>query len=194
MNARASLPYNTATEFIAAAKAQPGKFTFGYSTSNTRLAAELFQQRAGVKLLGVPYKSSAAGLADVAGDVLDLFFIDPVSASPFHKGGKVKPLAVGGSQRYKELPQVPTLTEAGVKGYEAVTFIAVYLPAKTPQATVNQFRAAAEQAIKSQTMASFREKAGYQELITCGDDFKTWQAEQINFWRPVIKDAGIVPE
>jgi tripartite-type tricarboxylate transporter receptor subunit TctC len=194
MSVRSSLPYQSVGELIAAAKAQPDKITFAYSTSNTRLAAELFQQRAGVKLFGIPYKSTVTGLTEVAGDKVDLFFIDPVSATPYIQSGKIKPLAVGGSRRIRELPQVPTLDEAGVTGYETVPFIALYLPAKTVPAAAARLRQAAEQAVRSPAMKSFREKTGYQEFSLCGDDFKAWQADQIKLWRQVIKNANIVAE
>lgn len=194
MGVRSSLPYKTVAEFVAAAKAQPGKFTFAYSTSNTHLAAELFQQRTGVKMLGVPYKSTVTGLTDLAGEKVDMFFIDPVSVTPFLQSGKVTAFAVGGAQRLKELPQVPTLQEAGVTGYEIVPFIGLYLPSKATDATANQLRDAARQAIHSPSMTAFREKTGYQEFAVCGDDFKKWQAEQITFWRQIIKNANIAPE
>jgi tripartite-type tricarboxylate transporter receptor subunit TctC len=194
MSVRSSLPYKSVAEFIAAAKAEPGKFTFAYSTSNTRLAAELFQQRTGVKMLGVPYKSTVTGLTDLAGEKVDMFFIDPVSVAPFLQSGKITAFAVGGAQRIKELPQVPTLHEAGVTGYETVPFIALYLPSKTPADTATQLRDAARQAIHSPSMKAFKEKAGYQDFSLCGDDFVKWQSEQITFWRQVIKNANIASE
>ena len=194
MSVRSSLPYKSVGEFIAAAKAQPDKFTFAYSTSNTRLAAELFQQRTGVKMLGVPYKSTVTGLTDLAGEKVDMFFIDPVSVAPFILGGKVTAFAVGGAQRIKQLPQVPTLHEAGVTGYETVPFIALYLPAKAAPTTVARLRDAAQEAIHSPSMKAFKDKAGYQDFSLCGDDFAKWQSEQITFWRQVIKNANIAPE
>ena len=147
MNVRSTLPFKTVGEFVAAAKAEPGKYTFGYSTATTRLGGELLQQEAGLKLLGVPYKTSVAGLTDLAADRIDVFFIDHVSATAFYQSGKVKPLAVTGSQRLSVLPAVLTMAESGIPSYELYPFFALYLPAKTPEPIVAQLRDAARKAM-----------------------------------------------
>ncbi|MBS0473907.1 MAG: tripartite tricarboxylate transporter substrate binding protein, partial [Proteobacteria bacterium] len=116
LNFSTSLPHKTVADFLADAKKQPGKFTFGYSSATTRLAGELFQQSAGIKLIGVPYRATVAGLTDVASGQVDLFFIDQTSAKSFYDTGKVKPMVVAGTQRLKSLPQVPSASEVGVPG------------------------------------------------------------------------------
>jgi tripartite-type tricarboxylate transporter receptor subunit TctC len=191
MNMSATLPFKTVGEFIAAAKAEPGKFTFGYSTATTRLAGELFQQQTGIKLTSVPYKGSAGGLTDVAGGQVHLFFIDHVSATPYYQSGKIKPLLVAGSQRYKSLPDVPSAAEAGFPGYEILPSIATFLPAKTPPPIVNQVRDALTQALNTPAFASAREKHGLEEFSVCGDALTKYQNAEIERWGQVMKKAGI---
>lgn len=191
MNMSATLPYKNVGEFIAAAKAEPGKFTFAYSSATTRLAAELFQQQAGIKLLGVPYKGSSGGLTDVAGGQVHLFFIDHVSATPYYQSGKIKPILVAGSQRYKALPDVPSAAEAGIPGWEFLPSIATFLPAKTPPAIVDQAREAVTQALKTPTFVAAREKHGLEEFSLCGDALTKYQNAEIERWAEITKKAGI---
>lgn len=194
MNMSTSLTYKNFAEFFAAAKAQPDKFTFAYSSASTRLAGELFQQASGVKMLGVPYRSSAMGLADVAGGQVSLFFIDHVSASPFYQSGKIKPLLVAGPQRMKSLPDVPSAKEAGVPGYEIYPWFGMFLSAKTPPAIATRLREAVAQALKAPAMKAKIESYGMEEFPTCGDALGKYQLEEMNRWAQVIKKAGIQPE
>ena len=192
MNISATLPYKNVGEFIAAAKAQPpGKFTFGYSTATTRLAGELFQQQAGIKMTGVPYKGSTQGLTEVAGGQIDLFFIDHVSATPYYQNGKIKPMLVAGPQRNKALPDVPSAADAGIPGYDMRPTISTFLPSRTPPAIVNQVREAVLQVVKSPAFAAVREKNGLEEFSLCGDALTKYQNDEIVRWEQVTKKAGI---
>jgi tripartite-type tricarboxylate transporter receptor subunit TctC len=191
MNMSAALPYKSVGEFIAAAKQQPGKFTFGYSTATTRLSGELFQQLTGVKLMGVGYKGSTGGLTDVAGGQVDLFFIDPVSVTPYYKSGKIKPMLVAAPARYKTLPNVPAAAEGGVPGYDIQPSIATYLPAKTPPAIVSQMREMISQALKTPAFAKTREVNGLEEFSVCGDALTKYTSSEINRWDQISKKAGI---
>ena len=194
MNITGSSSIKTAADLIAAAKAQPGKLTFGYSTASTRLAGELFQQAAGIKLLGVPYKTSATGLTDVAAGRVDLFFIDEVSAGPFYQNGKLRPLAVASPARVKSLPDTPTASEIGVPGYKIQPWFGVYASAKTPPEVVAQLRELMSKAVKSPAYAAKLEQRGLAPLVMCGDAMGKFQLEEIELWRGVIKKAGIEPE
>ena len=191
VNMSSALPYKSIGEFIAAAKKEPGKYTFAYSSATTRLAGELFQQQAGVKLTNVPYRSSAPGLNDVAGGQVSLFFIDHVSALPFYQSGKLRPLLAAGAQRYKALPDVPSAVEAGVPGYEIWPSTAIFLPAKTPAPIVAQLRDAVAQALKAPSMAAMRERSGLEEFSICGDEMVKYEQREIERWEQVIKKAGI---
>lgn len=191
MNMSSTLPYKNIAEFMAAAKAQPGKFTFAYSSATTRLAGELFSQASGIQMVSVPYRTSAMGLADVAGGQVSLFFIDHLSATPFYQSGKIKPLLIGGPQRNKSLPEVPSATEAGVPGYVIYPWFGVYLPAQTPPAIANQMREAMAQALKVPAMKAKIETSGMEEFPLCGDALGKFQVDEMNHWAQVIKKAGI---
>ncbi|MEY4099799.1 MAG: hypothetical protein RL300_970 [Pseudomonadota bacterium] len=191
MNMSSTLPYKNVTEFLAAAKAAPGKFTFAYSSATTRLAGELFSQASGIQMVSVPYRTSAAGLADVAGGQVSLFFIDHLSASPFYQSGKIKPLVVGGPQRNKSLPEVPSASEVGVPGYQIFPWFGVYLSAQTPPAIANVMREAMAQALKVPAMKAKIESSGMEEFPICGDALGKLQVEEMNQWAQVIKKAGI---
>jgi tripartite-type tricarboxylate transporter receptor subunit TctC len=191
VNITGTNPIKSAAELIAAAKAQPGKLTFAYSSATTRLAGELFAQAAGISLTGVPYKASGAGLTDVASGVVDLFFIDHVSVSPLLQGGKVRALAVSGDKRVGALPSVPNAREIGVPGYTIQPWFGVYVSAKTPPATVAQLRELLATALSAPTAKANMEKRGQDPLLLCGDAMAKFQAEEIELWRGVLKKAGI---
>ena len=194
MNMRSSLPFNTLGDFIAAAKAAPGKYTFAFSTATTRVGGELLQQEVGIKLVGVPYKASATGLTDVAADRVDLMFIDHISATPFYQTGKIKPLAVTGTRRLKALPSVPTMAESGIPTYELYPWFGFFLPARTPQQVVTQLREASVTSLKTPAWQSYSDKAGLEEFIVCGDDLRKYQLVEMERWGRVIKKANIEPQ
>lgn len=194
MNITGSSPFKSAAEVVAAAKAQPGKLTFGYTSTTTRLAAELFQQTTGTKLYGVPYKSSVAAITDVAGGQVDLLFIDPVVGIPFYQTDKVRALVVAGAQRIKSMPDVPSATEAGVPGYSIKPWFGVFASTKTPPAVLAQVRELVALVSKLPAMATDFEKRGLEPMSVCGDDLAKYQTEEVEFWREVIKKAGIEPQ
>lgn len=194
MNITASSPLKTVADVIAAAKAQPGNVTFAYSSATTRLAAELFQQSTGIKLRGVPYRSSNQALTEVGSGLVDLMFIDHISSQPFYDGGKIRPLTVAGAQRIKALPDVPSATEAGVPGYTVQPWFALYASAKTPPAVLVKVREAVDQATKRPGMAVNLDKRGLAPIPFCGDAFAKFQADEIELWREVLKKAGIEPQ
>jgi tripartite-type tricarboxylate transporter receptor subunit TctC len=194
MNMRSSLPFNTLGEFLAAAKAAPGKYTFAYSSATTRLAGELLQQETGIKLLGVPYKSTAAGLMDVVAGRVDLFFVDHISVGAFYQSGKIKALAVTGSQRLKSLPSVPTMAESGVPSYELYPWFALYVPMRTPQQVVAQLREATRKALETPALQDWMETSGLENFIVCGEDLTKLQLTEMERWARVIKKANIEPQ
>ena len=113
-----ALPAKSVTEFIALAKKEPGKRTFGSGSSSSRIAGELFQQMADVKLVHVPYKSNPMAVTDLLGGQIDMMITDAATGLPQVKGGKLRALGVSSSKRSPLAPDVPTIDEAGVKGYE----------------------------------------------------------------------------
>ncbi len=189
-----SLPHKSIAEFIADAKAKPDKFTFAYVSGGTRMAAELLQQLAGLKMRGVPYRATAGAFTDVAAGQVDVVFSDHASAIPFFQSGKIRPLAVTGSERFKSLPDVPTMVEAGLKSYEMQPWYAVYLPVQTPRPTVEKFVEASSRAIKSPAMQAAREKLGMDDFLICDGELAKFQAAELTRWDRVVKNANIQPQ
>jgi len=194
MDVTASSPYKTPLDVVAAARANPGKLTFAYTSATTRLAAELFAQSNGVKLTGIPYKSSVTALTEVSSGQVDLMFIDHVSSMPFLQSGKLRALTVAGAQRIKALPDVPSAAEAGVPGYNVKVWFGVFASAKTPAPLLAQMREAAEQTLKRPDMQAALEKRGLQPMTLCGDAMAKFQAAEIEVYRAVLTKAGIEPQ
>ena len=136
---RPGLPVNNAAELIAYGKANPGKLTYASPGAGSvpHLAAEIFNAMTGISSVHVPYKGAGAALQDVVGGQVDFVF-DPGTAISHIKGGKVKLLAVATPKRSSQFPNVPTLDEAGLKGFDGSTTHGVYAPARTPPAIVNR--------------------------------------------------------
>ena len=191
MNMSATLPFKTVGEFIAAAKTEPEKYSFAYASATTRLAGELFQLSAGIKLLSVPYKGSAAGLTDVASGLVNLMFIDPTSAGPHYRSGKLKPMLVASRERYKGLPDVPTGVEAGLSGFELWPSFGTWLPAGVPPEILNTLRGALDKALRTPEFAAVLAKHGVDPFHACGNDLAKYTQDEIVRWTEIAKKAGI---
>jgi tripartite-type tricarboxylate transporter receptor subunit TctC len=194
MNITGSSALKTVADVLAAAKAQPEKLTYAYTSTTTRLAAELFQQATGTRLRGIPYKSSVGALTDVVGGQVDLIFIDPVVVAPFYPTGKLRALAVAGAQRIKALPDVPSAVEAGVPGYNVSAWFGLFAPGKTPPATLSSVREMVARALKTPGSAADLEKRGLDPMVVCGDAMEKMRGQDFEFWRDVVKKSGIQPE
>jgi tripartite-type tricarboxylate transporter receptor subunit TctC len=165
---RPNFPAKNAEEFIAYAKASPGKITYasqGIGTTS-HLTAALLENRIGTKLVHVPYKGTAPALNDIISDHVDMIFMELASAIKLHEGGKARILGVATDTRLASLPDVPTLDEAGVKGFESWTWNAIAAPPNTPKPIVAKLNAAIEDVLRSEhaqdifTRISLRASAG----------------------------------
>ncbi|MEJ2803118.1 tripartite tricarboxylate transporter substrate binding protein [Comamonadaceae bacterium PP-2] len=138
------IPANTVDEFIKLARAQPGKYTFASSGSGgaPHLAGEIFQHATGLELVHVPYKGGGPAMADLMAGHVDMLFASVLETVSYVKSGKLRALAVTGPARSPVLPDVPTLTEAGVKNADSGSWTAVMAPAGTPQAVIDKLSAA----------------------------------------------------
>jgi tripartite-type tricarboxylate transporter receptor subunit TctC len=188
------VPVKTVKEFIALAKRQPGKLTFGSGSSSSRVASELFQQMAGLKLVHVPYKSNPMAVTDLVGGHIDMMITDVVTGLPQVQAGKVKALGVSSPQRLPNVPELPTIAEAGVPGYELTFWFAAYLPAKAPPAVAARLRELFINATKSAPAQSFFKTTGIEPWTTTSAELVKFQASESAKWAKVIKAAGIEPE
>ena len=193
VNVAVDSQFKTLTELITAAKAAPGKLTFAYTSSNTRLAGELFQHNAGIQLTGVPYKSSATALTEVSSGLVNVMFIDSVSALPFYQGNKLRPLAVLGETRTKSLPDVPTAKEQGVYGHNAAIWFGLYATAKTSKDIVAKLVKSTGEAVGSSNIRAKLERRGVEPMQHCGEAMTKFQKDEISILRDVLKKAGIEP-
>jgi len=149
MIVKTAVPAKTVGEFIALAKRQPGKLSFGSGSSSSRVAGELLQQMAGIQLLHIPYKSNPLAVTDLLGGQIDMMITDTATGLPQVKSGKVRALGVTAKTRSPLAPDVPTIDEAGVKGYEMGYWFAAYVPAKTPDAVVRRLHELLVNAVRS---------------------------------------------
>jgi tripartite-type tricarboxylate transporter receptor subunit TctC len=188
------LPVKNVKEFIELARKQPGKVTFGSGSSSSRIAGELFQQMAGVKLLHVPYKSNPLAINDLLGGQIDMMITDTATGLPQIKAGKVRALGVSAKTRTPLAPDVPTIDEAGVKGYEMTFWFAAYLPARTPGTVVTRLQGLLANATKSAAAQSFYSNTGIDPFTTTPEELAKFQSAESQKWGRVIKSAGIEPE
>ena len=189
-----SLKANNVSELLALAKERPGKVTFGSGTSATRVAGELFKQLSGTDLLHVPYKSVPFAVTDLLGGQIDVAFVDTVNALPQIKAGKLKAFGVTTAQRSPVTPDIPTLSEAGVKGYELTFWVATYVPAGTPQAVVSKLNELLVRGARSSTAAHIYRSSGMEIFTTSSEGLRIFQKAELLKWGRIIKGAGMEPE
>ena len=189
-----SVQAKTVGEFIALAKAQPGKISFGSGSSSSRVAGELFQQMAGVDLLHVPYKSNPLAINDLLGGQIQMMITDMATGLPQVKGGKVRALGVSTQKRSPLAPEVPTISEAGVPGYDMGFWFAAYVPANTPAAVVARLNAILIEATKGPAMQQYYQSTGTDPFTTTSAELAKFQAGESAKWKAVIGKAGIEAE
>jgi len=187
-------PYKTVADLLAAAKKNPGKLSFGSGSSSSRVAGEMFKQLSGTDILHVPYKSNPLAITDLLGGQIDLMITDTSTGVPQIKAGKLRALGYSTQKRSAMLPDVPTIDEAGVKGYDMGYWFAAYVPAGTPAAVVTRLNELLHAAVKSAAAKTFFETAGSEPWTTSPDELAKFQAVETQKWGKVIKAAGIEPE
>jgi len=188
------VPAKTVKEFIALARHQPGKLTFGSGSSSSRVASELFQQMAGLHLVHVPYKSNPMAVTDLVGGHIDMMITDVVTGLPQYRAGKLRALGVSSRTRLALAPELPTVDEAGVKGFELTFWFAAYVPAKTPPAVVARLRELLVNATKSASAQSFFTSTGIEPFTMTSAELGRFQAAESAKWAKVIKAADITPQ
>ena len=187
-----TVPAKTVAELIALAKEKPGTINFASSGNGTsiHLSGELFKLLAGVQIAHVPYKGSAPALTDLIGGQVQIMFDNLPSALPHIKGGKLRALAVTSSKRAPALPDLPTIAESGVAGFEASSWFGILAPAATPRDIVQRINAEANKALHAPDM---REKLLAQGAEAVGNSPEffadTIRTETVK-WAKVVKDSG----
>jgi tripartite-type tricarboxylate transporter receptor subunit TctC len=190
------VPVRSVKELIAYAKANPGKLSYASSGigSTYHLGAELFRAQTGIEWTHVPYKGAAPAVQDVLAGHVQVMFDNASSAIPNIKAGRVRPLGVASLHRYPSLPDLPTIAEEGVPGYETTIWLAFFAPAKTPPALVQKLNREVQEAVNS---AEYKERLAaldMQPRVSTPQELSAYLKADLAKWARVVKEAGIKPE
>src|SRR4051812_3828457 len=189
-----SLPVNSVQDLVKLAKSKPGKLSFGYGSSSSRVAGELFKQMTGTFIVSIPYRSNPPAVTDLIGGQIDMMITDMATGLPQVKAGKAKALGVSTAKRTPLAPELPTISEAGVKGYEISFWFAAYVPAGTPAPVVTRINEILVKANKSATVSNFYAQNGFEALVSTPQELRKFQADESQKWGKVITSAGIEKE
>ena len=190
--ANADFPAKSVRELIAFAKANPGKVNFGsggVGTSN-HLAGEMFKSATGTDLVHVPYKGTPAAHTDLLSGQISLMWDNIVAVTPHIRSGKLRPIAVTSAQRATSLPDVPTMAEAGLAGFEAVSWIGALVPVGTPKPIVDRIHTDLVAVLR---MPDVQEKLAASGAVLVGntqEQFAEWNRREIAKWSKAVKDSG----
>jgi tripartite-type tricarboxylate transporter receptor subunit TctC len=184
---------NNVKELIALAKAQPGKITYASAGNGTtvHLAAELFNSMAGVDIVHVPYKGSAPAVTDLMGGQVDIMFDSLSSAKPYIETGKLKALAVTTTKRSKAFPNVPTVAESGLPGYELSGWYAVFVPGKTPKPIVDRLHSELVKALKQDDVRSRFALIGAEPVGSSPQELAATLKTETARWEKIVRERNI---
>jgi tripartite-type tricarboxylate transporter receptor subunit TctC len=187
-------PYKNVKELIAYAKANPGKVNFGSSGSGSsiHLSGELFKALAKVDMVHVPYKGSAPAVAELLAGQIDIMFDNMPSAIQHVRAGKLRPLAVTTAKRSPELPNVPTIAEAGVPGYEATSWFGMFAPAGTPATVVTRLNTALVKVLADPEVKKKLAEQGAQPYSEKPEQFAAFIRGETAKWSKVVQESGAI--
>jgi tripartite-type tricarboxylate transporter receptor subunit TctC len=194
--ARSALPVTTVADLLAAAKAKPGALTYASSGPGTpyHMAGELFKAMAGVSILHIPYKGSSGARTDVLGGQVDLMF-DAVTTMTEHvRAGKVKAIGTTGATRSGVMPDVPTIAESGVPGYEATIWLGLMAPKNTPPQIVARLNAEVVKIVSNPDVAKAWKAQGAMPMTMNVAEFTRYLDADIVKWAHIVKVSGAKPE
>ena len=187
------LPAKTIRELIALAKARPGFLNAGSSGVGTpnHLGTELFKALAGVNIVHVPYRGGAPALTDLIGDQVQMVISSVPAVLPHIKAGRLNALGVGSAKRSPALPNIPTIAEAGVPGYEYTTWHGIFVPARTPEAVIARLNAEIVRILATPEINQRFVSQGGDPVSSTPAELRRYMAEESARWEKTIKTAGI---
>jgi len=187
-----SVPAKTVKEVIELAKKQPGKWTYASSGNGTsiHMSGAMFTQLTGTDIVHIPYKGSAPAITDLLAGQTNMMFDNIPSALPHIKSGKLRAIATTGAKRDPALPDLPTVAESGVKGYESGVWFGIMVPAATPRDIVMKLNAAAVQAAKAPEFVKRMTDLGYNIIAGSPEQMATMLKEEVARWAPIVKASG----
>jgi tripartite-type tricarboxylate transporter receptor subunit TctC len=188
-----SLPAKTFAELVAYSKANPGKLSFGHSGTGgtTHVAGELLKQRTGLDMQHIPYKSGGQAVIDTIGGQVPLSYSSVAGAQAHIKSGKLKAYGVSSLKRVSSLPEVPTFIEQGIAGFEAVSWVGIHVPAKTPRAVVDKLHREIAAALKDAEVKSRFETLGVEPVGNTPEEFTVQVRDDLARWGKVVEAAKI---
>ena len=186
------LPVKTVQDLVAHAKANPDKLSFGSPGIGTsvHVSGELFKSMAGVQMTHVPYKGRQFAIPDLIGGQIQLMFDNMPSALPMARDGKIRAVAQTGAKRSAAAPDVPTVAESGLPGFEATSWFALFAPAGTPQAVIDKLAAEAQRIYRLPEVAERLATLGLDAVLSSPDELAQYQAAEIAKWAKVVKESG----
>ena len=188
-----SLKVSSVKELVALAKTKPGQINYASvgNGSVPHLAMELFSDMAGIKLMHIPYKGGAEATTDLVAGRVDLLFLGVSPVVPFVNSGKLKALAVATTRRAAALPDVPTMSEAGITGYDANSWHGVLAPAGTPRPIIDQLNGVIVKVLRQPEVGAMLLKQGGEPVGSTPDEFGAYIRSEVVKWARVIKAANI---
>jgi tripartite-type tricarboxylate transporter receptor subunit TctC len=191
-----SVAANSLADLIRIAKASPGKLNYASSGPGTpyHMAGELFKVMAGVDIVHIPYKGSSGARTDVLGGQVDMMFDAVTTMNEYAKAGRVRPLATTGKTRSTVLPIVPTMSAAGVAGYEAVIWLGLMAPKGTPPAIVNRLNSEIQKIVLRHEVRDEWAKQGAVGMVMTPEEFSRYIADDIVKWERIVKLSGAKPD
>jgi tripartite-type tricarboxylate transporter receptor subunit TctC len=188
-------PFKSLKELVAYAKANPGKLDYGFiHAASGHMSMELFKQTAGIYMVGIPYRGGGPMMTDLLGGTIKLMFINQDVALQHVKAGKLRAIAVTSLQRNPLYPDVPTISESGYKGFEAISWTGLSAPKGTSKPIVDKLEAAMVQALQSPIVQQKLVSQGFVVAEPGSKHFTAFVKSEIDRWDRVIKAAGIKPE
>ncbi len=190
-----SLPVSTVSQFVALAKAKPGQLNYGSSGigGGTHLAAEIFAWLTGIKMVHVPYKGTAQATTDLISGQVQVLFTSISVVLPHIHANRLKALAVGSEKRMPMLPQVPTMMEGGIKGFDASSWYGLFAPAGTPADVVKRLNTDTVNALKSPDIDKLLSSQGALPVGSSSDQFQAHIRSELVKWKRTVDAAGVKP-
>jgi tripartite-type tricarboxylate transporter receptor subunit TctC len=187
-----SLPVKGVAEFVALAKRRPGELNYASSGVGTasHLSAEYFRTAAGIHIVHVPYKGTGQAMSDLLGGQVVLMFDQPVSSLPHVKAGKLKVLGISSGKRFPTLPEIPTVAEQGMPGFEAISWAGVCAPGRTPPEIVARLNAEVVKALKAPDVSERLLRDGIEPIGSSPEAFRAHTRREREKWGKVVRDSG----
>ena len=189
-----SVPANSVQELVAYAKANPGKLNYSSGSTAFQVASEMFKQMTGTDLRHIPYKGSAASITAVMAGEVQMTIVDTPPLVSQIRAGKVKAVAVTSAKRASAMPELPTIAESGVPGYEMVLWIGVFAPAGTPRDVAEKLNAEVVRIVRLSDIREKLDAMGVEPLGNTQEQMAEWMRREIAKYGPVVRAANIKAE